>query len=135
MVRLNGFNPDKKVGDSCFSHLTNKKTPLFVMYFTSGAPRGARISSKLSLWASICFSQIFALCSVSPLPKKFPLVLFGGPISQLEILTFFNKKICHYTSISFTQISGAPRGARIPNLWFRRPTLYPIALWAHTKLC
>ena len=26
---------------------------------------------------------------------------------------------------------GAPGGVRIPNLWFRRPTLYPIELQAH----
>ena len=30
---------------------------------------------------------------------------------------------------------GAPRGARIPNLWFRRPTLYPIELVAHISAC
>ena len=27
--------------------------------------------------------------------------------------------------------NGAPGGVRIPNLWFRRPTLYPIELQAH----
>ena len=29
---------------------------------------------------------------------------------------------------------GAPGGVRIPNLWFRRPTLYPIELVAHNAL-
>ena len=35
------------------------------------------------------------------------------------------------TSRTFVRLFGAPGGARIPNLWFRRPTLYPIELRAH----